>query len=217
MRICIDLDGVIANFTDSAIMMTEREYGIKFKYEDFKVPNIGYMITKYFQDQNMFMGLYGTKTPSRKEIYSKICPPGFFYNLAPFPGAIQAVKDLYNDGHEIIFLTLPLNWDTCSKEKEDWLNAYFHDIEYSIIMVSSPKIKNRVQCDCLIDDDPYALGKMAPHHCICIERPWNEEFREKTYEGISAASMREAADWLIDNKEFMSMHDKGGVDAPKSN
>lgn len=224
MKLCIDMDGVIANFTERAIMMTDRVYKLKLTCDDLRETRIGNLIRnrlldRTYNEQVGFTGIVAnlhSMVDEEKEIYKKICPKGFFASLSPYPNAIEAVKSLDNAGHEIIFLTKPLEWKHSSSEKIEWLNEYFNDIRYSVIMVSDMSSKHMIQCDCLIDDDPRALVKLPPYHGICIARPWNKEFREKSYEGIVANSMAEAAEWLLANEDFMSLSDKGGFDAPKS-
>ena len=209
MKLCIDLDGVLANFTSKALEQVKKIYDIEMKYEDITKARIGEMVwDKMSEEQREKYG--------EPNVYGDICPAGFFYSLDTYPGAVEGVKNLYHAGHKIIFLTKPLEWKHSSSEKMEWLDLHFNDIEYSVIMVSDMSSKYRVQCDCLIDDDPRALVKLPPYHGICIARPWNKEFREKYYEGIVVDSMREASEWLINNEDFMSLPDRGGIDAPKS-
>jgi 5'(3')-deoxyribonucleotidase len=210
MKICIDMDGTIANFSDLAIRKVRSNFGIEIKNEELEVPNIG----KITWDKMTGQQRSGYK--SYLDLYKFICPPGFFRELNPFLGATNAVKELYNIGAKIIFLTKPLDWTYSTQEKMDWLNIYFKDIEYSVIMVNDMTSKSMIDCDILIDDDPLALMKLPPYNGICIERPWNKEFREKAYTGISVKEMYDASEFIIKNFEFMSQKDKGAFDAPKS-
>lgn len=210
MKLCVDMDGVIANFTGRACMVASEAFGINLTYNEVIEARISTLIKDKLK-------LAERELPSDKEIYEKLCPPGFFGSLNDYPDAVEGVKRLYCAGNKIIFLTKPLEWRHSSSEKIDWLKKHFSDIEYSVIMVSDMSSKYMVQCDCLIDDDPRALEKLPPYHGICIARPWNEEFRLKQYEGIVVGSMAAAADWLLENQEFMSLPDRGGIDAPKSN
>ena len=214
LKICVDMDGVLANFTQNAVLMANTLWNLELTYDSITEPQIGKLIiNELYKRAKKDYDLSGFED----NIYKKLCPKGFFFYLDPYPNAIKAVKNLYEAGHEIIFLTKPLEWKYSSSEKIAWLDKYFGDIKYSIIMVSDMSSKYMIQCDCLIDDDPRALVKLPPYHGICIARPWNKEFREKMYEGIVVDSMEAAANWLLENQEFMSLPDRGGIDAPKSN
>lgn len=212
LTICIDMDGVIVNFTKQVCKMIKNVFDINLNYDDVKKPRIDLLIRPYLTEK-----LHGKSEKEFEQLFSdKIFSPGFFLSLEPYKDAIEAVKMLNSLGHKIIFLTKASDWKYCSSEKVEWLNKYFGDMDYSLIMVSHMNDKHMIKCDCLIDDDPRALVNLSPYYGICIERPWNKEFRKKTYEGITAKSMKEAAEWLIENKEFMSSTDRGGIDAPKS-
>lgn len=221
LRLCIDMDGVLANFVERAIENAKKVYGIEIEHDEIKETKIADLLRRKFIEKRMketphMRVRVKDKKSFEKEVFENICPPGFFESLNPYPNAIAAVERLWLLGHDITFLTQPLEWKYSSSEKIAWLAKHFGHLKYSVIMVNDMESKYRVQCDCLIDDDPRALHKLPPYHGICIARPWNEEYREKTYEGIVVKSMEEAANWLLKNKDFMSLPDRGGIDAPKS-
>lgn len=52
--------------------------------------------------------------------------PGFFRDLPPIPGAIDAVGELLALGHDVRICTSPLNqYRHCVPEKYEWVERYF--------------------------------------------------------------------------------------------
>ena len=83
-------------------------------------------------------------------------------------------------------------------------------------MVSDMESKHLISANVFIDDDPRALASMDRYSSICIEQPWNEEYREKSYEGFCCKNIFDAALFIRENKKFFMQLDKGGLDAPKN-
>lgn len=207
----IDLDGVIAGFTELAIENVKKEFHIDVTYEEMYIPNIGKIVWDKMSDKEK------NGYNNYQELYARICPAGFFSYLKPIGNSVQSVKNLYSAGCRIVFITKPMDWQYSTNEKYEWLKRYFKDIEYSVVMVDSMQAKKLFDVDVLVDDDAYALMKLAPYNRICIKTPWNKEYREKGYEGISVNNFDEAAEFIINNLDFYSQKDKEGLDAPKSN
>ena len=175
MKICIDMDGVLCDFVESANKRAKEIWGIEINKSDVEscsfaraVQNIGVKLT-------------------RADIYKEIMAPGLFSKLEPLPGAIEAVKQLIKDGHEITILTKALVIardshgrrivnDHVLSEKLDWLAEHFGDIRYSVIMTSSMKDKHLVNAHVLVDDDPRALDHPSAI-TICVAQPWNKRYR----------------------------------------
>lgn len=170
--IAIDMDGTIVDFTTSSFEKVEELYGIKITKEDACKPKTAELVWERMTDEQR------SKYKHKNELYGEICNKGFFLNLPPFDGAIEAVKKLAAKGHNIFFLTKPLNWDRSAPEKAEWLKKYFSDIEYKIIMVESMECKHLINTDIIIDDDPRALEGVIGIP-ICIAQPWNEKERDK--------------------------------------
>jgi len=170
--IAIDMDGTIADFTTHSFKRVKEVFDIDMSMEDAKIPHTAKLVWDRMTDSQK------TYYADEREIYNDILYPGFFYDLEPFKGAVDAVKEIVKEGHEVYFLTKILEWERTPTEKAAWLKKYFHDIEYKIIMVDSVKAKHIVDADIIIDDDPRVLdGAMALP--ICIAQPWNEEKRDK--------------------------------------
>jgi len=166
MKIAIDLDGTIANFSNASFKRVEELYGIKMTKADAYKPETAQLVWERMTPAQK------SKYTDHRELYAEICEEGFFENLEPLPGAIKAVKELAKE-HEIFFLTKVLNWDRSAPEKAVWLKRYFSTIEYATIMVDSVRAKHIVDVDIVIDDDARVL-KGIGGIAICIAQPWNQ-------------------------------------------
>ena len=171
--IAIDMDGTIADFTTKSFEKVKELYGIKLTKDDAYKPKTAELVWERMTDQQK------NKYENKNEIYGEICSAGFFLSLKPFDGAIEGVKHLAEDGHEIVFLTKPLNWDRSAPEKAKWLKKHFPDLDYTIIMVDSVKAKHLIDVDVLVDDDSRVLEGVELAVPICIAQPWNEKDRDK--------------------------------------
>ena len=116
IRIGIDMDGVIANWTKSAIINMNKLWNLNLKEEDITdVRTIDLIKSKLPELQDK----------DRVYFYKQVCPPKFFEELEPYPGAIQAVIDLSKIA-DIVFITKPLEYKYSAREKLNWLKKYFH-------------------------------------------------------------------------------------------
>ena len=168
--IAIDMDSVTVDFFTSSVTKAKLLYGVNITKEEVDKPSISEIIWKKLSDkQKLYLG-------NHRNIYQELCGPGFFLNLKPLPGAIQAVNDISQiDNVHIIFLTKPLNWSISSNEKDQWLKEHFPDINYSLMMVDSPATKGFCMADIMVDDDTRAL-KVSFGQAVCITEPWNKDY-----------------------------------------
>lgn len=169
MRIGIDMDGVIDNWVGGASETIKKNFGLELTLEDWSTARtIDLLKSKLPEIEQL----------SKEEIYSKICPPGFFRNLNPYDGAIETVKELSKIA-DIVFVTKPLDFVYSTKEKADWLKEYFNDINYDLVFVADGKTKGLVNVDYMIDDDPYVIENCKESIPLLVRQPWNLSFREK--------------------------------------
>jgi 5'(3')-deoxyribonucleotidase len=177
MQIAIDMDGVLCDFIGSANKKIKELFDIDIKYEEV----CGYSYADTLKKK-------GVDIPAQ-EFYQKLMQPGLFRELAPMPGAIEALKELAAEGHEIVILTKILVLDRNSQgkricsdhgvsEKLDWLAENLGDMPYSVIMVSGMKDKHLVNTHVIVDDDERALEHPTAI-TICMAHPWNAEYRRK--------------------------------------
>lgn len=166
----IDMDGTIADFTTLSFKNVEKTFGIKMTREDAYKPNTAELVWDRMTKKQK------ANYADKREIYKDVCPAGFFYEIKPLKGAVRAVNKIAKMGNEIIFITKPLDWKNSAPEKVEWLKKYFPDLKYRIIMVDDMHLKELIDVDVLIDDDPRALQQTLSVP-MCIAQPWNENSR----------------------------------------
>ena len=109
----------------------------------------------------------------RDKVESTYHAPGFFLNLKPILGAIEAVRKMIRLGHHVFICTAPLfTYEYCIVEKYQWVEKYLgRDFTKRIIMT---KDKTLIHGDILIDDKPEIIGVMKPtwQH-VLFEAPYN--------------------------------------------
>lgn len=196
-KICIDMDGTIAKFTEASFKKVKELYGIELTFEDAYKPNTAELVWNRMTEEQRS----NFNTP--REIYEKLCERGFFLQLEPFEDAIESVKDIYKMGYEIIFLTKAIDWVSTPEDKAEWLKKYFSDIEYKIIMVDSVTCKHIINCDFIVDDDPRVLEGAMPVK-LCMERPWNKEYRDKTESVYAVKDMKDVVSILKKAEPILS-------------
>lgn len=172
MKISVDLDGTIADWTNTAIGRCKELYDVDIKFEDVKDYKFSEVVQKAYEAK------HGTRIDEEdNHIYHQVCGGDFYLNLPPISGAIEAVKQVKEDGHDIIFVTKPTDWHRSSDHKVKWLAKHFSDIEYEVLMVSKMEGKHLVNVHVIVDDDPRALTNHPTAIPVCVAQPWNEEFR----------------------------------------
>lgn len=194
MKIAIDMDGVLCDFTTPAIEIANELYDLNLTMEDMKFP----YFAKYVWERinNKEKERYNNEEHA---IYRMVCSRGFFAKLKPFEHAIEGVQQIADANHEIIFATKPLEWRHCSQEKVLWLKRYFPKLDYSLVMVNRMETKALLDVDVIIEDDPRILelvyGPKFSIIPICIEREWNKSTRNK-FTLRTASNMLEAAEHI---------------------
>ena len=101
------------------------------------------------------------------------------FHQKPIPGAIEAIKQLQVEGHEIVFLTYCVG-DANYGFKRQWLDFYLGPWAAERLMaVSSPALKRCVSGDVLIEDSPENIAEWCHFNpwgqVFCIEQPYNAE------------------------------------------
>ncbi len=99
--------------------------------------------------------------------------PGFFRDLPPMPGGIEAVHEMIALGHTVRICTSPIDdYEHCVSEKFQWVERHLGRAFAKNIILTSDK--TFVRGDILIDDRPEVCGAYAPvwEHII-FDRPYN--------------------------------------------
>lgn len=159
MRLGIDLDGVVANFTKGWMAFYNDQFGTTLEEADSK--NWGDLVNlTHFDHIDEFW-----------EWSSDLDGRSVFWHLEPFPGAVEALRALVDEGHHIVVLTTKPEFavgDTYA-----WIER--HRIPAAEVHILEDKWL--VQCGVYLDDGPHVLPglvKHRPESTICrYVRPWN--------------------------------------------
>ena len=160
MRLGIDLDGVVANFTQGWMNFYNREFGTSLVFDDSQ--NWGDLVDlTHFGDIEEFW-----------DWSSDLEGHSVFWHLDPFPGAVEALRDLADAGHQIIILTTKPSFavrDTFFWIERQWIPA----AEIHILAE-----KWLVDCEVYLEDGPHLLPGLVEHRpdrTVCrYVRPWNQ-------------------------------------------
>ena len=159
MRLGIDLDGVVANFTQGWMNLYNKQFGTDLRFEDSLVWGDMLMLT-HFSDMDEFW-----------EWSSDHGGHSLFWYLEPFPGAVEALHSLSEDGHHIVILTMKP--DFAIDDTHRWIER--HRVPTDEVHILEDKW--RVDCHVYLDDSPEVLPELARHRpdrtVVRYVRPWN--------------------------------------------
>lgn len=158
MRILLDIDGVLADWTGQVKRVVELHGGTMD-------------ITRWFKRQSLPAAI-------QVNVFRIIAAPGFAASLPVLPGAIEAVQQLRKAGHTVQFVTSLWNCPTWVHDRNHWLVR--HKLCSAPSGVIYAKEKFMVKGDVFVDDKPenvvawkqeWPLGVPVLWH-----QPWNESF-----------------------------------------
>lgn len=145
--VLLDLDGVLADFEKGFLNEWRRLY----PHRDY-VP---------LEQRNTFKPYHQYPLEYKADVVAIYESEGFFANLEPIAGALQAVTQLNVICEQVYFCTSPLNqYRYCLAEKYDWIARYF-GFEYTK-RIYVCKDKSLVRGDYLIDDRPKLRCSLTP-------------------------------------------------------
>lgn len=159
MRLGIDLDGVVANFTKGWMKFYNRDFGTQLAVEDSR--DWGDLVNlTHFADIDEFW----TWT-------SDLDGRSVFWHLETFPGAVDALRQLDEAGHDIVVITTKPTFAV--DDTHDWVEQ--HGIPAVEIHILEDKWL--IPCDVYLDDGPHVLPGLVEHRpesTVCrFVRPWN--------------------------------------------
>lgn len=101
--------------------------------------------------------------------------PGFLRGLPPIPGAIEAIRQMTENGFDVLVCTAPFSHhSTCLQEKQDWINQHFDEEFVNRLIVT--RDKTLIAGDILIDDAPEIQGRRKPlWKYILFDAPYNQK------------------------------------------
>jgi len=131
--------------------------------------------------------------------------PGFYADLEPIEGAIEALHAMVEAGHDVSIVTSPwLTNPTCVQDKYDWVKKYLGAGWEDRVIIT--KDKTLVDGDILIDDKPEITGKAEPKwRHILFDQPYNSHITDKN----------RLTDW-DDWEQFTNLRKFGFFGSPES-
>jgi 5'-nucleotidase len=126
-------------------------------------------------DQKSF-NLRAGLTPEEEEVVDKIFNmSGFYRDLEPLEGAVEAYHKMVERGHHVQFATSPW-WSnpTCLQDKSESILEHFgEDARRGLILTND---KTTLRADYLFDDKPEIKGRYEPTwQQILYDQPYNQD------------------------------------------
>lgn len=166
MKLLIDMDGVIADFEGDFLRRWKSEHPDKehVPLEDRK----GFYVSEQYP---------GEHRDHVQDIYHS---PGFYQNLPPIPGALEALREIKNSLNNVFLCTSPMlpKYENCVLEKFHWVYEHLGTDWVNNIVLT--RDKTIVKGDVLIDDKPDIKGSAEPEwEHIIYDQPYNRNIKDK--------------------------------------
>jgi 5'(3')-deoxyribonucleotidase len=160
VRLGIDLDGVVADFNGGWIAAYNAQFGGALT-TDLVVSWDSPLDLTHFEDMRAFWRW------ARNHGGHSV-----FRHLEPYDGAVDTLRALNREGHDIVIVTAKPDWAV--HDTLEWLAD--HRIPTREIHVIEDKWE--VDCDVYLDDSPHMVPDLVKHRAdrvVCrFVRPWNE-------------------------------------------
>lgn len=203
MKLAIDIDGVLANFTDAYSLMLTKVSGIEFPRASKDWP------TEWYWDRTL-----GITKEQERHVWGQIMAEGSHYweKLQPLEEAYRCLRQLNwiaKNDHEVYFLTNRMGY-RAKYQTERWL--YKHGMDYPTVILSGQKtpLLRDMNIDFFIDDKPdtiYELyevftkyGWFTNQQFYLLDAPYNRR-ADLRYPGTKVAltleeALRKAGLWM---------------------
>lgn len=163
--ILVDLDGPLADFEGEFLKQWRKQFP-----NEFFIP---------FEQRRTFF--FNDEYPEhlRKEAARVIATAGFFADLSPVPGGVDAIKEMIALNHKVVVCTSDIYTNTTGlADKRIWVQKYLgHDFAKTMIFTRD---KTLVRGNYLIDDKPEITGLLAPDWTqIIFDQPFNRHITDK--------------------------------------
>lgn len=192
-RIGVDADGTAYNLIEPWLGLWEMESGRRHSPED----------VVHYNPHRILGADGGEMTPEETErFYGLLESEGLFLNLRPFDGALEGIKELHDDGHEVHIVSAPAGpvsaYEKLRAFKRDfpWMNRKHVNLVHR---------KHLLDLDILIDDAPEnaeAMRRARPSTLVVgLEMPWNRAHRELWH--LLAKDWRQILDFIKAHQEAL--------------
>jgi uncharacterized HAD superfamily protein len=152
MRIGLDLDGVVYNYTDALRQRAAQHYGLSpDSMEDPVTWDLHEDSSWPFATREEFLGFHLEQVEE-----------GLFVNMTVFPGVLNALTRFSACGHQIVVITSRLLGQPPQYVKavsDTILSLHRHGISYSGIHFTSDK--TTVDCDLMFEDSPANIKSLS--------------------------------------------------------
>lgn len=163
MKILVDMDGTIANWGKGWDKFLDTMY---FPMDTENIPR--------HANQTSF-DLHAGLNDAEKKIVDDTMNSMSYLDLKPIPGAIDALKEMLSDGHDVRIVTSPwLTNECCISDKFKWVQKHLGAEWLERVIVT--KDKTHIAADYLIDDKPEVKGSATPtwEH-VLFDQPYNQD------------------------------------------
>jgi len=117
--------------------------------------------------------------------------PGFWLNLKAYPGALEALEEMKQQGHSVWLCSSPSSRsETCHSEKASWIKKHMSAWWAKRLILC--KDKTLIRGDYLIDDNAYIRGECDPEWThILYAQPYNQGLPDEEQKHY----LQEWSDW----------------------
>lgn len=171
MKILIDQDEVMAKWNAKILEWFNEDYGTNWKVED---------ITNGWEMEKTLGPMAGPA------IRSYMRWPEFYTRLDPVEGAVDGIRSLVDDGHEVrIVSSVPISAGIAYHGKCQWLRD--HMPWFDLKNFFAVHKKDEVMGDILLDDGPHNIEafKNTGRYAVVFDTPHNQNcqgsFRVKNW------------------------------------
>lgn len=156
LRILVDMDDTIEDLLHAWLGYLNERYGLQVEESE----------VRDWQFDLAYPSL------SKRQVYSVLLEDDLWRRVVPLPQAVEYMRKLIDDGHEIYIVTSS-NYQTLKTKMDEVLFRYFPFIDWSHVIVTSNK--QMVRGDVLVDDAPHNLVG-GEYMKILMNAPHNVEF-----------------------------------------